>query len=338
MVDFRLFQMNQSGLDNKKHDEAISLIRLISTLSIIACHVFQFWSNDLCAWFNVGVQLFFIISGYLYGLKDNIQTVFFLKKTFKKVLVPYWLFLTFAICYLTSFTEWESALNIKSVGLAYLGAGTIRGMRHLWFVSYILFCYLLVPYLHALVSYCRGKSLKYAVVRYLFVFVLINVLGFSFSSFFLPDRISAFVLAFFIPDIQKRLSVKANKSFALTCFAIGLFAWCARYHFRYNYSGSYVQIAGLFDRYSMILAAFSFFFVIKLLYTKKRWSHFYMISDKLSYPVYLVHGLFIFGPVSMLTMTSSVAFNLLLLMCVVLLLAITLELLSNKIIYYKPCF
>lgn len=53
-----------------ERDYSISWIRLIATVSIIVCHVFQFYNNDLCAWFNVGVPLFFIISGYLYGSKS----------------------------------------------------------------------------------------------------------------------------------------------------------------------------------------------------------------------------------------------------------------------------
>ena len=48
----------------------ISMIRLLAMLSIIACHFCQYYNNEWAWWLNVGVQVFFIISGYLYGNKS----------------------------------------------------------------------------------------------------------------------------------------------------------------------------------------------------------------------------------------------------------------------------
>lgn len=318
------------ALTYNNRDGAISFLRLISTLSIILCHIFQYMNNDLCAWFNVGVQVFFVISGYLYGLKTNIQTVNFIKKSFKKVLIPYWCWLVFAICFISLFPDWESGLNVKSIGLAFVGAGTLNGMRHLWFVPYILFCYLLVPYLHTLVDYCKEKSLAYTVVLYASIILLINILGFAFGSFFLPDRISAFVIAFFIPDVQRRISEKDNMVFAWTTVGIGVVAWIARYFVRYDCTSRFVRIAGLYDRYSMILAALAILFIIKQLY--RGYCRLYGISDRLSYPIYLVHGLFIFGPFKILSFTPSLPFNLFLYFVVVLITAAALEFASGKLI------
>lgn len=47
----------------------ISVIRLISLLMIITCHIFQGLDNELAFWFNLGVQIFFFISGYLMVIK-----------------------------------------------------------------------------------------------------------------------------------------------------------------------------------------------------------------------------------------------------------------------------
>ena len=51
-------------------DNAISMLRFISMLMIIACHICQHYEIELAFWFNVGVQVFFMISGFLYGQKD----------------------------------------------------------------------------------------------------------------------------------------------------------------------------------------------------------------------------------------------------------------------------
>ena len=70
---------------------AISYIRLIAMILIVICHFLQFYGYKLAFYLNIGVQLFFIISGYLYGNKDIDNIVPFLKKRFRKILVPYWI-------------------------------------------------------------------------------------------------------------------------------------------------------------------------------------------------------------------------------------------------------
>lgn len=52
----------------RQMDYSISFIRLISFLLIITCHIQQYLNIVLAWWFNVGVQIFLCISGYLYGM------------------------------------------------------------------------------------------------------------------------------------------------------------------------------------------------------------------------------------------------------------------------------
>lgn len=83
---------------------------------IIACHFFQYYGNELCYWLNAGVQLFFIISGFLYGKKQIEDPISFLVKGFKKVLVPYELFLLIALIFY--FLFWRNDLTLMSVAKA----------------------------------------------------------------------------------------------------------------------------------------------------------------------------------------------------------------------------
>lgn len=53
------------------YDYSVSLIRLIATIFIITCHIMQYLSIELAWWFNVGVQIFLCMSGYLYGKKKR---------------------------------------------------------------------------------------------------------------------------------------------------------------------------------------------------------------------------------------------------------------------------
>ena len=78
---------------NKQRDWTISLIRMISTVLIVTCHFMQYLDLELAWWFNVGVQIFFCVSGFLYGKKRITSPIEFICKNMKKILIPYFCFL-----------------------------------------------------------------------------------------------------------------------------------------------------------------------------------------------------------------------------------------------------
>ena len=82
-----------------ERDNAISAIRLIAMIFIVLCHFFQYYDNELAWWFNVGVYIFFAVSGFLYGSRNIMDPISFIKKNFKKILVPYYIFLIPAIIF-----------------------------------------------------------------------------------------------------------------------------------------------------------------------------------------------------------------------------------------------
>lgn len=60
-------------MNEMTYQESISLtyIRVFAMFSIILCHLFQ--TYHLVGWsdiFNMGVQVFFVMSGFLYGYKQ----------------------------------------------------------------------------------------------------------------------------------------------------------------------------------------------------------------------------------------------------------------------------
>lgn len=71
---------------------AISMVRLIATALIVLCHIERFFEHPLALWFNVGVQIFLCMSGYLYGQKKlNGDDLSFYKKQFSKILLDYYI-------------------------------------------------------------------------------------------------------------------------------------------------------------------------------------------------------------------------------------------------------
>lgn len=77
-------------------------------LMIISCHIMQYYDLELAWWFNVGVQIFLCISGFLYGQKSIDNVTDFYNKRLKKILIPYYLvFIPFGI------TEFIFARDVK---------------------------------------------------------------------------------------------------------------------------------------------------------------------------------------------------------------------------------
>ena len=67
----------------------ISIIRILSMISIVLCHIFQAQKMTFAFWLNVGVQVFLFMSGFLYGKKNIENTWSWIKRQFSKILIPY---------------------------------------------------------------------------------------------------------------------------------------------------------------------------------------------------------------------------------------------------------
>ena len=126
---------------------SISAIRAIAMIMIVACHWLQARGNLLAWHFNVGVDVFFALSGYCFGGKDIDDIGAFFKKRFLRILVPFYVFIVLAIILFNVFgcnTAIKDILRLFSIQTG------VSGFGHIWFVPCILVLYLLTPYLQKL--------------------------------------------------------------------------------------------------------------------------------------------------------------------------------------------
>ena len=175
-----------------KRDNAISFIRFVSMTMIVLCHFLQYFNLELAWWLNVGVQLFFTMSGFLYGEKEIDKPIEFFCKQFRKILIPYWCIIIIVSLLhkllLPSVFSWGKLIS------ALFCVGTIPGMEHLWFVQYILICYLLCPYLLFLKNAIMKCSTEHRIAIVLVLFLLFQYVGFTFNGYgMIPNRISCFL-------------------------------------------------------------------------------------------------------------------------------------------------
>ncbi|WP_035904445.1 acyltransferase family protein, partial [Fusobacterium necrophorum] len=82
---------------NKNESYAISTIRVLAMLGIILCHFLQVNNNILAWWFNIGVQIFLSMSGFLLSRKGKPEGYIFLKQRMKKILLPLYIFIFIVI-------------------------------------------------------------------------------------------------------------------------------------------------------------------------------------------------------------------------------------------------
>ena len=98
-----------------KKNVNISIVRIVSMFMILICHFCNEMGNKLGSvlgqTFNVGVFIFIIISGYLFGKKNIDKPVNWIIKRIKKIMVPVWI--------------WVAVVNIiylmKGIPLKFVG-------------------------------------------------------------------------------------------------------------------------------------------------------------------------------------------------------------------------
>lgn len=74
--------------------------------------------------------------------------------------------------------------------------GVIKGIGHLWFVGYILFCYLITPYLSSLASYLDKLNINRLIFIVLSLICICSVIGVLTHSYFRPGRIMCYIAGF----------------------------------------------------------------------------------------------------------------------------------------------
>lgn len=297
-----------------KHSYSISLIRLIALLMIITCHILQHEKCVLAWWFNTGVQIFFSISGFLYGKKNTGEISIYYKIRFKKILVPYYITFLFA-----SFLEFSFTRNSFSfVGFfgGILCRTSIAGGAHLWFVSVILFCYVLTPILQ---SFRDHIAIKRDYLIYIVIAVLVvSIFGGVFSPFYNPAWLSCYVIGYVLGISEDKKIV--SKSLFLVLFGIlavmgnSVQIYCD-YIRRFTFSGYINTAYKYFCDYNHVWLGILLFLLMKSIFDKIDFSkhsriiRLLNITDKYSYETYLVHQFLILGPFSLMALTPILSLN-----------------------------
>lgn len=177
-------------------------------LMIITCYILQYYHLELAWWFNVCVQMFLIISGFLSGILEINDQIDWLKRRFCRILIPYYSLLIIYLVLSTIFTVEVSFIEtLKSV----FTFGNLPGLQHLWFVSNILFCYVITPYLREI-----GEKFNGRIIGLLCIYIIISAI---INAHFCHHIICCYIVGFYLGQMYKASLLKDvfMSRFALLC-------------------------------------------------------------------------------------------------------------------------
>lgn len=296
----------------EEKDYSISVIRLISMLMIISCHILQGLNNRWAFWINVGVQIFFFMSGFLYGKKIIKNNKEFYKKRIIKVLVPYCII--FTIVLFLDFCFLNNSYPIKRIIGCFLGLGAFGNnipiLTHTWFVSYILLCYILVPLLQFIFNKPNFKS---NFLIFLVITLLIQILNIYEIINIEACWINNFIYGYFYGKCCNEEKQERKFNIFITILLVIIMPLAVIYQEKIP-----IILPDILNTYSNIIVNYghvllgtSIFIILHKLFNKLnlRKSKLLLFSDKYSYYIYLVHLIFILRSFSVLFLTKYLFIN-----------------------------
>lgn len=296
----------------------------------------QYLSIELVWWFNVGVQIFLCMSGFLYGKKDKISDDFaFLQKNITKIMVDYYVvIIPVILLFMLFIPEYFSITTTIKVLLAY---ETLAGGGHLWYIPYCLFCYLITPFL----SRYFEKN-KHIIRRFLVLSILAIVITLTFFSYFESAWIFCYILGFFLGKISDNENSKVYRNISILIVlgaVISNFLQIVQdYVLRLELTGIAGSQYWRFCNYAHVLLGVALFITFKTIFSKifrNGYPNFIkklcLYTDKYSYDVYLVHQFVILGPFSLMKFTNNIGLNIVLIIAVIIVSSVVVGFVSSQI-------
>lgn len=278
-------------------DESISFVRLCAMIMIFLTHVFQYNNIELAWWFNVGVQIFLLISGLLYSRRRDIDILFFYKKNISKILCDYYVYLLF----ISLAVLWKDGVGaIKPLVKMILLADQMNGFGHFWFIPTIIFCYLITPLIWNFFDYLERVTFKKKIILLCFLFF-----GIEYICLFWIPFVGARINCYLVGMLLGRMGIVGKKNLMLRIVCV--FSICINVirvfidmFVKENRNSLGVTIYTFFVNYTHLFLGILLFVVLAWTYKKlktifklRSFNRLLCWSDEYSYDFYIVHHYFV---------------------------------------------
>lgn len=321
-------------ISNMKKDVSIQIIRIIATVFIILCHLCNEFNNNYISLFgqflNVGVFIFFFISGYLYGAKNIKNNKKWLASRLKTIIIPYYIFLFFLIIfnYIANGTFEYRSVFVYILNIQNFVNTSINGAGHLWFISVIMLCYCLLLILN---KYKTIVLSKFSVISIISISIASFVGIFSKTYGLLGFYLYCFYLGYAFKNNNKMINVGCYKFAIMFIISIAV-----RIIFKKMIDNTLFYETAITAITHITIAICLFYIFYKILSDIKFKNHLFIKNvnffDELSYYIFLTHYMFIVGPIRLISFTNIYVFNLLIYFIVTIFVAYTLKLIYKFIL------
>ena len=289
-----------------KKDQRISFIRMLCTAMVVSLHISQQYEKInhsfryLTDWLNLGLVMFFCISAFLYSNRTITSVPKWYLHRYIEIVVPS---IIVGVCTLFVFSfkgtiTFDTTINtlVACMGLEVFAPDSWMFMQ-LWFLTYILFFYLILPFIQKINCKKCSETLFWS------VFVIILLLAQLFSIIF--ERIiginllsTGMLLRIFLPYfLFRRHDINGTKIrptiFVLTGLSSVLIVITCilRYSSTIVFPDSIIEL--LFIYTQSISGTVLFYWLYQALRKLQGMPLILKLSDKFSYEIYLTHCLFI---------------------------------------------
>lgn len=281
--------------------------RVLGMIFILLCHFTQEsinpYLNMSAQFFNIGVDMFIILSGFLFGTRIGQMgnTIQWLKRRFKRIYVPYELFI--ATLFVIHLFYDKNVLKLDwlwlSLGLQGSVVG-ILGAEQTWFITSILLCYLATPILD---KCSAGSNHRRNVIKGILMIApaMLALIPQAYVSVVLSP-ICWYGVAFLAGSEFEGIRIHTRGFFRAFLIMCGSF--CVRLVARMLIDGTI-----LYDRivtsYTQVIAAFAMFYIVAYLTQEKPMGLIMRFVSSISFEVYLYHYMFCVGPVRLFSLTEN---------------------------------
>lgn len=293
----------------------VDWLRCCSMVSIVACHMVQIPYSKvsfLAQIFNLGVQIFFVVSGFSLGIQGCITDIkkWYIRR-FRKIFIPYELFLIvlFIAYWIKPFYLKQLNLNIV-VANVFGMQGFFKGLlgaTHTWFITSILIFYAVLP-LFAKIWF----RLKEDRVKRMF-FLAVHFILFVLTYLLLDQKFSVIIAPVFMAIIAYTLGTEYKKEIYVKTKLISyILLLCMGLAIRFLCSYlSLNRLTSLIVASSTFCIAFAVFLIFAVVFKYDKGNRIIGFLTGISFEIYLYHNIFIEGPIYLMYKTDIIALNIL---------------------------
>lgn len=294
-------------------------LRAMATISILLCHITGYggvlYGTIMAQFLNIGVQIFFILSGFLFGVQKlsgggNYWKYWYIKRA-KRIYTPYWLFLIIlcVVSILRGITieplKWLVSLS------GFQGFDTVEGAGQTWYITAQLFCYLATPAISCLSFRLRNHGQRIIIVMTLLLLpLLLAVISNEYIWVFITP-IAWYALAFIVGTHWHEIELKLSKRYLVPSIVVMLVMFGIRVVGKCFCDGTVLYnriIVGYEHNISALCITLCFMIALNEIKPPRV----IQTINNNSFEIYLYHFMFIGGPLSVIGITGNKMIDILL--------------------------